>query len=123
MKQFKTLKEFKKVVRKYWKRHAKKTVCYHKGKKFVTYWTTDIWCYYLATYLISDHAEFFKYDIEPENIQTFIDKINPLIGKNVKTGKITGMLKGIAFANNGAYYVIQKDEELLLTYLLDITEI
>jgi len=121
MKEITDFRTFKKAVRKYWKRHARKEVyCTHDGKhKATCYWTDKIFAIYKVTDLDmldrSDVQSYLMFDVHeediPETIATFkkyITEHTPLKFEAYadKERYYTGTLRGLILTNNCVAYLI-----------------
>ena len=116
MKRFKDFRTFKKVVRKYWKRHAVKSKFKYNGKNR-TYFDIPLepWCYYLVTTeeeLNKPYVhEWLKSEMPSEYIDSFIAKVSKSLNKEEEN--TTVILGGISLTNNGAEFLfIDKDKKM-----------
>lgn len=117
MKQLNSYRLFKKVVRKYYKRHDTRVTNIIKGKRVTSYWNCwNLWCYYLLKEEDYDNPLIrreFEWDMPQEEVTSYIENIKSLIGKNVYAYNITdkcvgfGILKGVALVNFGIMLVIE----------------
>jgi len=110
MKRISTLALFHKVVRKYWKRHARKEHYTWHGHSVTNYWTDNIWCYYI----IDDPSEldtalakrYLSWDVDLDRYPEWITEWKALLGKKVQLswGNIEPKegIFYIALQNNGA---------------------
>lgn len=116
MKGFKDFSTFKKVVRKYWKRHAKRSSFKYNGKKITEWWVGDnIWCYYLVSNKDElNHTnirDWFRYDVHEEELDDFISTFKEYYYKDIKVivndnEVATGFFEGFVLVNNGVYFGI-----------------
>lgn len=117
MKKFNTFRQFKKVVRKYWKRHAIKSKIIHEGKKITCF---DIpiepWCFYIVNTEEELRKEYVKkwllYEVENLKVDEFIETCISSLNKKIKPFADQGdkLFLGIVLTNNGALYAIQDIE-------------
>lgn len=125
MKVFKDFKTFKKAVRKYWKRYAKRSSFMYNGHRITEWWVADnIWAGYLVdSYEMmcrEDVQRRLIYDIDPNNLSEYINQIKNLFGTHVnlsnKNGIFgAGIFNGIMLMNNGALLSITLDGEESMT--------
>ena len=127
MKEIKDLRLFNKVVRKYWKRHAKKRSWNYEGKKRYFWEVWRAWCYYLSKdpeeWKTSIAHKYLSYEMEDDRIPGFIEKHKFLLGKDVQVkngyGEIvsSGTFYGLVFTNSGTLYAIKEGKEVKMFYL------
>lgn len=128
MKEIKDLRLFNKVVRKYWKRHAKKRSWIYEGKKRYFWEVWRAWCYYLSKdpeeWKTSIAHKYLSYEMEDERIPKFIEKSKSLLGKEIKVinghGEVlvsSGIFYGLVFTNSGTLYAIMENKEIKTFYL------
>ena len=114
MRQFTNFKLFKKVIRKYWKQHARKSYFFHKGKRYISYWTDKIWCYFLVKDpgLLDkpEFIQFFKNEMTLESYLAEKENWKKLLGQEIvatsyhNKQKSYGILDSFVFTNNGVYF-------------------
>lgn len=128
MKEIKDFRLFNKVVRKYWKRHAKKRSWIYEGKKRYFWEVWRAWCYYLSKdpeeWKTSIAHKYLSYEMEDERIPKFIEKSKSLLGKEIKVinghGEVlvsSGIFYGLVFTNSGTLYAIMENKEIKTFYL------
>ena len=116
MKRFTDFRTFKKVVRKYWKRHSIKSKFKYNGEDITSYnIPLEPWCYYLVTTeeeLNKPYVhEWLKSEMSSEYIDSFISKVSKSLNKEDEN--TTVILGGISLTNNGAeFFFIDKNEKM-----------
>lgn len=127
MKRIDSFKKFRKVVRKYWKRHARReSIRMSNGRKITSWWIGgENWCYYFSDspeeWGSKAGLQYLSYERPWDEIPKFLEGCKSVLGQKITVGETTGVFLGLVFVNSGVLYAIQEDsrEDISLVYLYD----